>query len=191
MKATETACGGCVQTYVNSTQLTNDWNGSGWGGSGASDTPLASLSALKVNYSETTPRDAGTVAEFAPDVWNDNYGDDVMFWADTQGRCNTGSYGGTVLGTAVLDGQTWTVNRYGGAGAEIIFVLDSDPNVPNSCAQQTSGTIDIKAGYQWLVDHGFMTTLGSLSQLNSGWEICQANAATFTMNSYSITATTP
>src|SRR5229473_1368476 len=186
--ANETPCGGCVQTFVNSNQLTNDWNGTGWGGSGSSNTPLGSLSALTVSYSESTPRDAATVAEFAPDVWVDNAGNDVMFWADTQGRCNTGSYGPVVLGTAVLDGQTWTVNEY---GTEIIFVLDSDPAIPDSCARQASGTINILAGFQWLAAHGVTNGLGNLTQLNTGWEICAADNAAFTMSGYSVTATVP
>jgi len=36
----------------------------------------------------------------------------------------TGAFGSTLLGHAVIDGQSWTVHRYGGYGAEIIFVLD-------------------------------------------------------------------
>jgi hypothetical protein len=180
---------GGVQTFPDVQQLTNDWNASTktWG-SGSSDTPVDSLSALKVNYSETAPQDANSIYEFAPDVWQDNYGSDVMFWADTHGRCNTGSYGGTVLGTWTSNGQTWTVNRYGGAGAEIIFVLDSNPAVQNSCAQQASGTIDIKAGLDWLVANGFETGGPVISQLNTGYEITSADNTTFTVNSYSITA---
>lgn len=178
---------GGVQTFPDVQQLTNDWGGSGWG-NGSSNTPVDSLSALKVNYSESGPTDANSMYEFAPDVWT-NYASDVMFWADTHGRCNTGSYGSTVLGTATFGGQTWTVNRYGGTGAEIIFVLDSNPSVPNSCAQQTSGTIDIKAGLDWLVSHGYISSPLTMSQLNTGWEITSADNTKFTMNSYSITAT--
>jgi hypothetical protein len=177
---------GGVQIFANDQQLTNDWGGAGWDGS--SDTPLGSLSSLAVNYSETTPRDSSISAEYAPDIWTEEYPSDIMFWADTQGRCNLGAFGATILGTATFDGQTWTVNRYGGAGAEIIFVLDSDPNIPNSCAQQTSGSIDIKAGLEWLQNNGYIPTPLHLTQIDTGWEITSAQNATFTVNSYSITA---
>lgn len=178
---------GGVQVFANVQQLTNDWGGSGWNGS--QDTPLNSLSALTINYSESMPRTSDISAEYAPDIWTEEYPSDIMFWADTQGRCNNGAYGGTVLGSATFGGQTWTVNRYGGAGAEIIFVLDSDPNTPDSCAQQTSGSIDIKAGLDWLENNGYISSTPHLTQINTGWEITSANHAAFTVNSYSITAT--
>ncbi|HYS42696.1 MAG TPA: hypothetical protein VEM32_01840, partial [Geobacteraceae bacterium] len=40
-----------------------------------------------------------------------------------------------------------------------------------------------------LASHGIMSSTGSLSQLNTGWEMCGGNA-TLAMSSYSITATT-
>ena len=184
-----------VQTFPDTQQLTNDWCGTGWdnGRPGSpscanpTDTPLSALSALQVSYSETGPRDANSIYEFAPDIWTEGYPSDVMFWTDVQGRCDPGAYGGTVLGTATFGGQTWTVNRYGGPGAEIIFVLDSDPNVANSCSQQTSGTVDLKAGFDWLIAHGIMSSV-IFTQINTGFEITSADSTTFTMNSYSITA---
>lgn len=178
-------CGGCVQTFPDVQQLTNDWDGTGWG-SGSEDTPLAALSTLTVNYAETSPS-TGASYEFAPDIWQDNYPSDVMFWVDTNGRCDTGAFGGTVLGHAVLGGQHWTVHRYGGAGAEIIFVLDG-PGGSGTCAQQHSGTIDIKAGLEWLIAGGFENGPAVLSQINTGWEITQASSATFKVTGYSITA---
>lgn len=178
-----------VQSFPDVQQLMNNWCGSGWGGcSSPTDTPLASLSSLKVTYAETSPTDANSIYEFAPDVWQDNYGSDVMFWVDTHGRCNEGAFGGTVLGHAVLDGQNWTVHRYGNAGAEVIFVLDGSGG-SGTCAQQGSGAIDIKAGLEWLVANGYESGPVVLSQLNSGWEITSADLTTFTVTSYGITAT--
>ena len=179
-----------VQTFPDVQQLTNDYNPTTktWG-NGDSDTPLSDLATLKINYAETGPTSANSLYEFAPDIWTEGYPSDVMFWVDTRGRCNDGAFGGTVLGTATFGGQTWTVNRYGGPGAEIIFVLDSDPNTPNSCAHQQTGSVDIKAGFDWLVAHGIMTN-PVFTQLNTGWEITSADSTTFTMSNYSITATT-
>jgi hypothetical protein len=193
---------GQVQIFANTQQLTNNYSTDGqWNGQDV-NLPVGSLSALKVNYSESiSDRSSSTGVEFSPDVWDDNYCvssgcSDIMFWTDTAGRCDAGSYGGTVLGTVVIDGQTWTVNSWGkvdvaaGANPEIIFVLDSDPSKPNSCAQQTSGTINIKAGLQWLADNKYLPDLGSLSQLNTGFEVTQAAPnTTLNLKSYSVTAT--
>lgn len=176
-----------VQTFPDVQQLTNDWCGGGvWGGcANPTDTPLSALASLTVNYTETGPADANSIYEFTPDVWSD-YPSDVMFWVDTHGRCNEGAYGSTLLGQAVLDGQNWTVHRYGGAGAEIIFVLDGAGG-SGTCAQQTSGTVNIKAGFDWLAAHGYLSN-PQISQLNTGWEITSADQTTFTVSSYSISA---
>jgi hypothetical protein len=180
-----------VQTFPDVQQLTNDWCGDGWGScSSPTDTPLADLSSLTVTYSESlSQRDDDTIAEFAPDVWDDAYGDDVMFWVDNQNR-PLPSTGATQIGSTSFDSQNWTVWRYGGAGGEIVFSLDGDNGQDTSgYAQQTSGTINILPGFQWLVANGYMSSLGDLTQLNTGWEITSADNTTFTMNSYSIGAT--
>jgi hypothetical protein len=180
-----------VQTFPDAQQLFNNWDSvnGGWVNCGTHcvDTPLNSLSTLTVTYRETSPTDADSIYEFAPDVWSDGYGSDVMFWVDTHGRCNTGAFGGTVLGHAVLGGQSWTVHRYGGFGAEVIFVLDGAGG-SGTCAQQASGTIDIKAGFDWLVANGFATGPQNISQLNTGWEITSADHTTFRVSGYSIQA---
>jgi hypothetical protein len=179
-------CGGCVQTYPDVQQLFNNYCGNAtWGC--AADTPVDDLATLRINYDETSPA-SGASYEFSPDIWTDGYPNDVMFWVDTLGRCEAGSYGGTLLGHATFAGQNWTVHRYGGAGAEIIFVLDG-PGGPGTCAQQSSGAIDIKAGLAWLsANVSDYPAHPVLSQVNTGWEITQASNATFTVHSYSITA---
>lgn len=179
-----------VQTFPDVQQLFNNWpwlNHNNCDTTRCSDTPLASLPSLKVNYAETSPTSPNSIYEFAPDVWQDNYGSDVMFWVDTKGRCNEGAFGPTVLGHAVLDGQNWTVHRYGGPGAEIIFVLDGAAGT-GTCAQQNSGTVNIKAGLEWLVANGFESGPIVLPAINTGWEITSADNQTFTVSSYSINA---
>lgn len=177
-----------VQTFPDAQQLFNGWCGSGWGDCATpGNTPLDSLSTLKVSYSETSPPDSNSINEFAVDVWSDGYGSDIMFWTDTHGRCDEGAFGDTLLGHAVLGGQKWTVHRYGEAGAEVIFVLDG-PGGPGTCAQESSGTVDVKAGLDWLTAHGFATGPHVISQVNTGWEITSADDATFTMHRYAIQA---
>jgi hypothetical protein len=177
-----------VQTFPDVQQLFNNWCGTGWGGcANPTDTPVDSLSTLAVTYAETSPQDALSLYQFSPDVWLDNYGSDIMFWVDVHGRCNEGAFGPTVLGHAVIDGQAWTVHRYGSFGDEIIFVLDGAGGT-GTCAQQSSGTINIKAGIDWLTANGFVTGAPVMSQLNTGWEITSADNTTFTVSGYSIQA---
>lgn len=179
-----------VQTFDAVQQLTENWCGTGWGNCGSpSDTPLASLSSLTVSYTESSP---GTGAyEFAPDVWDTAAPADVMFWADTSPlRCtDNGLNSSDIYGQATLGGQAWTVYHY---GSEVIFILDggsdTDPVDNGTCAQQGSGTIDILAGFQWLVANGIQPSLGSLTQLNTGWEVCSASGAfTVTDLKYNVT----
>ena len=197
-------CGGCVQTYAHVLQLTNDWNPQGgvphWGGgSGDADTPLDALSTLVINYDETSPA-TGASYEYAADVWIQDYaginnpgGGDIMFWVDTHGRCDAGAYGPTLLGHITIDGQGWTVHRYGSYGDEIIAVLDG-PGGPGTCAQQDHGSINVKAGLQAMQDNGWIlarvgdTPHPLLDNLDTGWEITQSSGATFTVHDYSIEA---
>jgi hypothetical protein len=79
----------------------------------------------------------------------------------------------------------------GGTGRSHETLFDvglTPPACPAGSAQQSSGTIDIKAGLDWLVAGGFIPGPEVVSQMNTGWEITSADNATFTMNSYSITA---
>lgn len=180
-----------VQTFPDVQQLFNNWTGTDWncGSAACSDTktPLDSLSTLAVTYAETSPQDPLSIYQFSPDLWLDNYGSDIMFWVDVHGRCDEGAFGGTVLGHTVIDGQGWTVHRYGNAGAEIIFVLDG-PGGAGTCANQSSGTINVKAGVDWLVAGGFVQGAPVVAQLNTGWEITSADNTTFQVTGYSIEA---
>lgn len=183
-----------VQSFEAVQQLANDWNGNGWGGSGNQDTPMGSLQSLGITYTETSPTDPGSIYEYAPDVWTSNYPDDVMFWADTSPtRCtDNGLNASDILGVASIFNQNWTVYRYGAAGGEIVFILDgtsnTDPVDSGTCAQQTSGTVHILSGFDWLVSQHIISALGNLTQLNTGWEITAADNTQFSVSAYSIYA---
>lgn len=187
------SCGGCVQTANMVQQQTNDWGRHGW--NGTADTPVSALSKLQVKYAETSPR-ATASYEFATDIWTSYAGQlgggsgDIMMWADTQGRCNPGAFGGTVLGHATFFGQHWTVHRYGPRGAEIIFVLDGAGG-PGSCARQRAGTFHELVALRWLARHvaGFPAykTL-TMQLLNTGWEIT-GGSGTFKVTSLSYPVT--
>jgi hypothetical protein len=189
--------GGRVQTFPNAQQLYegNDADPEGhW--------PMSGFSAVKVNYNETSPGGANHY-QFSPDVFFSvnpaspgYYPNDVMFWTDVNGRCNEGAYGPSLLGHFTMpDGSGWTAHRYddrstttGNTGAEIILVKDG-PGGAGTCAQESSGVIDIKAGLAWLSSHGFMPADPRLYILQTGWEITQASNATFLLNDMTYTAT--
>jgi len=87
------------------------------------------------------------------------------------------------------DGSGWTAHRYdnsptttGNTNNEIILIKDG-PGGQGTCAQDSSGTIDIKAGLQWLASHGFMPSDPRLQILQTGWEITKSSNATFKVNS--------
>jgi hypothetical protein len=180
-------CGGCVQVYLHDMQLMNGWCGSGWHGCpNPTDTPLDSLASLVFHYDETSPQ-SGASYQYAADIWDNGYGSDIMLWVDTHGRCNEGAFGSTVLGHVTFGGQNWTVHRYGGVGAEIIMVLDG-PGGPGTCAQQPTGTMDIKAALGALAAGGWIDPHPVLSNIDSGWEVTQSSGQTFKVNDFSITA---
>ncbi|GAB7005642.1 hypothetical protein JCM18899A_31150 [Nocardioides sp. AN3] len=189
------ACGGCVQTFPASQQLFDNWGSSGLG-SGTSATPISSLSALSVNYDETSPGGSANGYEFAPDIWLDGYPWDIMFWVDTNLRCSLGVGSvGEVIGSFSMDGQNWTVHRYGsngGAGSkygdEIIVTLDGAGG-SGTCAQQPKGTINVKAGLEALASKGFIPASPAVRQMNTGWEITESKSATFTVHDLSYTVT--
>ena len=177
-------CGGCVQTFPATQQLFN---------SSGSATKISDLAELKVNYDETSPGGSANGYEFAPDLWQTGYPWDVMWWVDTNLRCNDA---GPVIGKFTMDGQDWTAHMYGGTpdangvphGGEIILILDG-PGGSGTCATQSKGTINIKASLEWLASKGFIPASPAVMQLNTGWEVTQAKNATFTLNDLTYTVT--
>jgi hypothetical protein len=112
-----------------------------------------------------------------------------MFWVDTNGRCDAGSFGSTLLGHFTMGGQGWTAHRYGNTyGDEIILVLDG-PGGQGTCAQQSSGSIDVKAAFAWLSAGGWIPAHPVLSIIQTGWEMTGESNATFRLHSYSIVPT--
>jgi hypothetical protein len=161
------------------------------------DGPLmSSFSQFKVNYNETSPGGTANAYQFSPDLFFSNYGcstcsGDIMFWVDVNGRCNEGAYGPSLLGHFTMpDGSGWTAHRYDSSsnpahvnnGNEIILVKDG-PGGQGTCAQDSSGAIDIKAGLAWLSSNGFMPADPRLQIVQTGWEITKSSNATFKVNS--------
>jgi hypothetical protein len=192
-----------VQTFPDVQQLTNNWSSANHNFTGSEDMPVDALPSLTVVYDETSPHGTNDIYEFAPDIWTSYAGQagqgsgDIMFWADTtHERCvNNGLSSTDKIGQATLGGQQWTAYRYGGVGGEIVFILDgtssTDPVTSGTCATQATGSIDVKAGLDYLNAQGLVPHPGAytISQFNTGWEITSAQNSTFTLNSYKIDTT--
>jgi hypothetical protein len=174
-----------VQAYSNTSQLANDWNGSGWGAGGITphtDTPISALTSLSSSYAETMPHNSGTIAQAAWDIWLDNNGghpNEVMVWVD---NVNRGSGGAVQAGTTTVNGQGWTLYQY--RGGELIWSLGA----PGTFVRQRSGTVDLLALLNWLQAHRFVASEAAITQLQFGWEICSTGGVkeTFTVNRYEL-----
>jgi hypothetical protein len=189
VRASETAGNTGVRAYPDEQQLTNNWTGNGWNGPGsATDTPLSGLASLSSSYSEAMPHNPGTIAQAAWDIWLSGQGagnsNEVMVWVDNVNRGSGGAAKEAVFTTP--DGLKWTLYQFGGAGGELIWSLGQ-----GSFAQQPSGTVDLLSLLRELVTLGFEGSGARIGQIDFGWEICSTggNPETFTVSSYSITAT--
>jgi hypothetical protein len=149
------------------------------------NTPLAALRSLSSSYAEAMPHARGTIAEAAYDLWT-NYSSDIMVWLDTSHRCNPGAFGGTFLGTARISGMRFAVHRYGGPGAEIIFVLVNSRGI---CAERSRGTVDLLGVLRWVQDRGLASGV-TLSIIDFTFEICSTGGVpeNFSVSRYAITA---
>ena len=159
----------------------------GCGNNPIGDAPLSSLSSLVSSYTDTVPHNAQTIAEGAYDIWT-NYSSDIMVWQDVQSRCNAGSYGGTKLATGVtIGGHVYDVYRYGSAGAEVIFV-EEGAGGPGTCAQDSSGTVDLLGVLKEAVSLGISVT--KVGEITFTFEICSTGGQpeTFGVSHYSIAA---
>ena len=198
--STEPAGNGSVKTAPEAQQQFNDWCSNGkntWsnfvlnGCPSSTDTPISALSQLTSSYAESTPHNSRTIAQWAWDNWLSNdagYPNEVMVWVDTNGRCNSGSFGTQVHAPVIIAGQEWTPHRYPNS-SEFIWSLDG-PGGAGTCAQQASGTVNLLALLKWMQANGFAAPGAAISLVDGAWEICSTGGApeTFRVFSYSVTA---
>jgi len=150
------------------------------------NTPVSALSSLSSTYTESVPRNSQTIAEAAYDLWT-NYPSDIMIWNDTVNRCNPGAFGSTTLAKGVtIGGNAYDVYRYGGAGAEIIFVLEGAGGA-GTCAQVSSGSADLLGVLRWVSAN--VTAITYVSLIDYTFEICSTGSSpeTFGLSRYSLT----
>lgn len=177
-----------VRTFPDAQQLTNNWcpNDPGFKNCtvASTDMKISQLSSLTSTYAETTPNDAGVIAQFAWDLWvsgnTASSVNEIMVWVDNHNR---ESGGAPQVGAATIGGQAWTIYRN---GTELIWSLGA----PGTFAQQTSGTVDLLAILKATIDKGLLSAAAGVAQVNAGWEICSTGGTdkTFRVTDYSVTA---
>lgn len=112
----------------------------------------------------------GFDAEAAYDIWLDNYGIEVMIWVDNQGQTPAGQ----VIGTASLNGQRYLVYN---SGNTYSFVISRN---------ETSGTVNILAAFDWLTAGGYVPANSYLTQFNFGWEVASTAGKTDTFQVHNL-----
>lgn len=156
------------------------------------------------SFSVTIPQNAGDTGWQGYDNWFNNWGDEVMIQADwvNTGPCDYAAvqqFGGT-NGVPV---QTWGLCNFGaapgkGGGGEKIWKL-APPGTQvggNATMNESSGTVDVTAMTDWLVNNGYMQSstpdTTELTALSAGFEICNTdpNGSTWTYNNLTFTANT-
>jgi hypothetical protein len=168
-----------VLSYPNTQQFFNNWNGSGWNGSGtATDTPISGLKQLTSTFAENMNATHGTNAEAAYDVWLSGTSGptEIMIWVD---NANRGTGGADQIGTSTFGGQKWTLLQY--HGGEVIWSSD---------ANKQSGTVDILAMLRDLQSRRLVSSGAAIGQIDFGFEICSTGGVpeTFSVSHYSLTA---
>lgn len=168
-----------VLSYPNTQQLFNNWNGSGWNGSGnQTDTPISRLEQLTSTFAENMNATPRTNAEAAYDIWLSSTSgpDEIMIWTD---NANRGTGGATQIGSGSFGGQKWTLLQY--QGGEVIWSLD---------ANEQSGVVDLLAMLRDLQSRGLVSSGAAIGEIDFGFEICSTGGVpeTFSVSSYSLTA---
>ena len=137
---------------------------------------IAALSSITSTFAESGP---GTgIYEDAYDIWLNgiasNGSDEVMIWNDNHGQSPAGS----VQGTVTLDGRAYTVWR---DGTYFAFVATSN---------FTSGTMDLKAFFEYLMSKGWISSSSTLGQVDYGVELVSTNGvpATFSFSNFTVSA---
>ena len=150
--------------------------------------PLTGFSSISSSFSETMNPTAGTSAEAAFDIWLNNWKNEVMIQHDMVKR---GGPCGPVLATATFGGQSgvpvqsWNLCQY---GSELIWQVPGKGDVYG----EQSGSVDILAMLNWLVNNGgYLPHGSSLTAIGYGFEICSTGGAdeNFQIKAFSIRST--
>jgi len=140
-----------------------------------SNPALSSFRSITSSYTETSPH-VGDY-EVAYDCWFNNQANEVMVWVDNYNQVPAGK---KVATGVTVGGHTW----------DVWWVQSSGYLAFNITSTLTSGTVDLLALFKYAVLNGWLPANSTVGQLAFGIEVCSTggNAATFTIDSYSLTA---
>ena len=139
---------------------------------------ISAMGSCSSTFNVTVP--TGGAYETAWDIWVPS---EVMIWMNKYGAvgpiAEAWNDDGTPVASATnvtVGGHTWDV--YHGGSNVVSFVRQGNIS---------SGTVDIKAILDWIVNKGWISSSGTVSEVQFGFEITSsAGGLDFTCNSYSI-----
>jgi hypothetical protein len=133
-----------------------------------------SFRSLRSTFAESMPSSGNFDAEAAYDLWLNNYKIELMMWVDTHKQVPAGR----VVARIHIYGQKFAVWQ---SGHDMFsFVL--------SGKRETAGMAHLFSAWRWLVNHGFLSSSTTLTQVNFGWEIASTGGVPrdFTLTNYSL-----
>jgi hypothetical protein len=167
--ADDRAGDGAVKTYPNVHKDYHDWDT-------GKEPPLSSYPTLTSTFAATSPHTG--VYNVAYDIWlNGVPGDrEIMIWTDNHEQAPAGSRVATAL---PFSGTTWDL--YATDDNEYLAFVPARP--------LTSGTLDLRAFLDHLIDKGRVPADATLGQICFGVEIVSTDGkpATFRFTDFSIT----
>jgi len=146
------------------------------------DSPaISSLQSVTSTFAETEPEGAPGTYENAYDIWLNGIAnpaggsDEVMIWNENHGQIP----GGSPQGTVTFDGHSFTAWK--GDGNYFAFVANST---------FTSGTLNLRGFFQYLMDKGWIPGNSTLSEICYGVEVVNTTGAqeTFNVTNFSVDA---
>ena len=133
---------------------------------------ISQFNSITSTFSENYPDEGSWDAAY--DLWVNNWSFETMIWNQWSGSQDYWPEQATT--SLSLDGVPYTFYDNGTKGdpnGELMFFRKT---------QVTSGSVDILAAYNWLVQNGYVSASDVPTQLEYGVEICSTNASeTFPM----------
>jgi hypothetical protein len=145
------------------------------------DPAISSFTEIKSTYSVTMPQSSAIDAEANYDIWLNHWGTEVMIWTDTEKQRPAGSEVGTyTIGGATYNFWSHPGTKRGYPRGPFSFVLTQN---------QPSGSVNILAVLQWLINNNHIPASSGLTDVEFGFELCSTGGVpqTFNVNDYTLT----
>jgi hypothetical protein len=135
---------------------------------------VSQMSTATSSFNVSVPT-GGVAFASTYDIWSNDNVHEIMLWVNRYGAVGAiGSYQTTVT----VGGHTWDFYRGSHSGIQVYSFLRT--------SNTSSGTIDIRAISQWLVNTGRMPNV-TIGNVQFGFEITSSSGGrAFTVNSYSV-----